>query len=108
LSFYGVPSKGWIKKIGQKKILNQVKDIIKIPIILKSEKINDIQKNFPQETILIGIVCEEKIIIYEGTHRTCALATWDKNKKFKNKVFIALAKHKGEIPVVQSDCKKKN
>ncbi len=107
LNFYGVPSRAWIEKCYNGEKTKQIKDVLFSPVISENQKILAIKNNFPKKTILIGIVFKNKIIIYEGQHRTCALAIWDKKIPFKEKVFIALAKWKGEeFPAVGGKTRK--
>lgn len=107
-NFYGVPSRSWIEKAYQGEKTKRLGDILKLPIIADNDKIISIKQNFPQETCITGIISEDNIIIYEGMHRSSAIASWDSSKQFPFKVFIALALwDKEELPTVGGNYKKK-
>ena len=102
-NFYGVPSKGWIEKAYDGETTKKLKDILNLPIITENDKIQAIKKDFPKETMLTGIIHNEKIILVEGMHRACAIASWDKEKPFHAKVLIALAKwNQPNLPTTSS------
>ena len=106
-NFFGVPSRGWIEKAYNGEKTKQLKNILTLPIVSENPKILNIKNNFPEETMLTGIVFKNKIILYEGQHRSCAIASWDKYKPFKSKVSIALANWKeSELPIVGANLKK--
>lgn len=61
------------------------------------EKINQLAKNFPEETSLIGLVTSGSIVIIEGMHRCCALTlVANRGEKIESDVSIALAEFRGE------------
>lgn len=73
-------------------------EIIEHSVVKNNEKIKEIINNFPYQTMLMGIVCEGKIVLIEGIHRVCALAVMaEKNIKYSGDVVVALAEHRGEI-----------
>lgn len=88
---YGTPTKGWIEKVYNGETTLQLKDLSRHSVIRDNEKILDIKNNFPVETMLTGIVHQEKIVLLEGMHRANALANWDINTPFRGRVTIALA-----------------
>jgi hypothetical protein len=99
--FYGVPSKGWIKKAYGGETTKQLQEIINLPVIKDNLKVLDIQKDFPQKTLFTGIIQDDKIILIEGMHRACALASWDNSLPPKSAIQIALAHwDKKEIPIL--------
>jgi hypothetical protein len=101
--FCGVPSKSWIEKAYNGEKTKQLKDILDLPIISENPKVLDIKKKFPKKTMLTGIVFQDKIVLIEGMHRACALASWDASIPFDNEVTLALAKWgKDEIPAIGS------
>jgi hypothetical protein len=105
--FYGVPSRSWIEKVYGEASPKQLRDILDHPIIRDNDKISAIKKNFPEETMLTGLVHEDKIILIEGMHRACALASWDPAKPLEAKITIALAKWKEkDIPIIGGNYKK--
>jgi len=96
--FYGVPSRGWIKKCYNGEITKKLGDILDHPMIKDNKKIDAIMKNSPYQTMLTGIVNDGKIVLVEGMHRVCALALMAKDDvKYSGDIVIALAEHKGEI-----------
>ena len=106
--FYGVPSRSWIEKAYQGEITEQLKDLIDLPIARDNPKVADIKKNFPEKTMLTGLVYDEKIILVEGMHRALALASWDSKTPLENEVTIALASWgKKDIPAIGSGSKGK-
>lgn len=106
LEIFGVPTKAWIKKAYGGEKTKQFKAIADLPIIKDNDKILAIKNNFPKETILTGLIINNKIILVEGQHRAAALATWDLKIPFTKKVFIALAEYSQEIPVIGGNYKK--
>lgn len=103
---YGVPSKSWIKKAYGGEKTKPFKDILELPIIKNNDKILAIKNGFPKETMLTGLVFEDKIVIVEGMHRAGALAIWNAKVPFTGKIFIALAEWKEEIPAIGGNYKK--
>ncbi len=89
--FYGTPTKGWIEKAYAGETTLQLKELAQHPILKDNEKINDIKRNFPAETMLTGVVYDNKIVLLEGMHRANALANWSSGSSFTGKVTIALA-----------------
>ena len=74
---FGVPSVGWIANVYRDTQTLSIREIVRRQSdgfdSRKNEKILGIRRNFPQETMLTGIVWEGKIVIVEGMHRVCAL-----------------------------------
>ena len=64
--------------------------------------INSLANNFPEKTVIIGLVVGKKVTIIEGMHRSCAIALLAKRKKkVKSVISIALAKYpENDLPVV--------
>jgi hypothetical protein len=107
--FYGVPSRGWIKKAYGGETTKQLKEIANLPIVKDNPKISDIQKNFPLQTLFTGILKDDKIILIEGMHRACALAGWNNPLPPQSKIQIALALwDKEKIPILGKITKKLN
>lgn len=104
---YAVPSKAWIEKAYGGEKTKQFKDLAEHPIIKDNDKILAIQNNFPDETMLTGLICDDEIVLVEGQHRGAALAAWNDKIPFTRKVFIALAKWPEEIPTLGGNYKKK-
>lgn len=105
--FYGVPTRGWIDKAyrGKKTVL--LKDLVALPIIKENEKVEDIKKNFPKATMLTGLIFNGNIILVEGQHRACALASWNPQTPLNSEVTLALAEWKQkEIPTLGGNYKK--
>jgi len=107
-NFYGTPTRGWIDKAygGKKTML--LKDLVKLLIISENEKVAAIKNNFPKETMLTGLIYKNNIILIEGQHRACALASWDSQTPLNSEVAIALAEwNKSEIPIIGGNYKRK-
>jgi hypothetical protein len=103
-NFFGVPSKGWIDHAYGGQISKRLKDLSESSIIKDNDKILAIQKDFPTEVMIIGLIWQNDIILVEGMHRACALVDWDRSKRLKSKVLIALAVwSKKEIPIIGSE-----
>lgn len=99
-SFFGVPTKTWIQNFYKGATTMQLKDIQEMTET-SSRKINDLKKNFPAQTMLVGIIHQGKIILIEGMHRACALAGWNPSQDFNSEVCLALANwDKEEIPIL--------
>ncbi len=104
--FYGVPSKTWIKKAYKGEKTKILSDIVNLTMVSKHPKVIDMQKDFPKETMLTGLVYDNKIIIIEGMHRACALASWKASNNFTGVVKIALAVWlEKEIPLIGGNSK---
>ncbi len=98
-NFYGVPSRGWIEKCYNGEVTKKLSEISDHPVIKNNDKIDAIKNNFPYQTMLTGVVNENKIILVEGMHRALALARIaGDGLKIEGDMIIALAEHKGEIP----------
>ena len=102
LSFYGGPFETWKKLYYKEKETLRFSELAELPEIQKNKDINSLADNFPEKTIVIGLVAGKKIIIIEGMHRSCAIALLAKRKKkLKSVVLIALAKyHEEDLPAV--------
>jgi len=105
--FYGVPSKTWVEKAYGGETTKKLKDIAHLSIIAENEKIKDIIKNFPEETLLTAILQDDKIILVEGMHRANALVNWNLPEPPKSKVLLAITEWNKEIPILGSSYKNK-
>ena len=55
-------------------------------------KLNNLADNFPDKTVLIGLLHRGNIVIIEGMHRSLAISLLAKqNQSFKKTVYLALA-----------------
>lgn len=106
-SFYGTPTKAWIEKAYEGETTRQLKDIAQLPVITENKKILDIKRGFPENTLLIGIIHDGKIVLIEGMHRASALATWGSETPFLGKISIALAEWNNSIPAIGGNYKTK-
>lgn len=106
-SLYGTPTDGWIKKAYNGKITKQLKELSKLPIVRDNEKILDLKKHFPAETMLTGLIHNDTIVLIEGMHRANALANWNPNTPFTGTVTIALAEWNEPIPAIGGNYKNK-
>jgi hypothetical protein len=94
---YGVPSKGWKKNVYGSKITIPLAEVMeKISSDKqKNKKVKAIKNNFPYQTMLTGVVNEDRIILIEGMHRGVALVMMNK-REIKSDVVIALAEYNNE------------
>jgi len=104
---FGVPADAWIRKAYNGEKTKQMQDIINAPVFKENDKIIDIKKDFPKETMFTGLICENKIVLVEGMHRACAIASWDPNIPFDSQLTIALALWNKEIPDIGGNYKNK-
>jgi hypothetical protein len=105
---FGVPTDAWIRKVYNGETTKQLRKITDSPFFQENEKVSSIKKSFPQETMLTGLVHENKIILIEGMHRACALAGWDKNIPLDSEITIALALWDKEISRIGGNYKNKS
>lgn len=99
LLIYGTPTRGWIAKCYGGETTKQLKDVFSHPIITNNKKIKEIAEDFPENTMLTGIINDQRIVLVEGMHRACALAIMAREgKQFRGDVKIALAEFSGQIP----------
>ncbi|HBI16669.1 MAG TPA: hypothetical protein DDY52_00715 [Candidatus Moranbacteria bacterium] len=95
---YGVPSRGWQEKCYAGETTKTIKEILNHPVVMENEKVKLIMNNFPFQTMLTGVIHENKIVLVEGMHRALALAQID--NKGKGDVVIALTDYEGELPSI--------
>lgn len=106
---YGVPSRSWIDNNYGGEKLKVLKEIIELPYVKQHAKVIDIKNNFPGETMMTGLIFQDKIILVEGMHRALALAGWTNPEPPKTEITIALAQwNQPEIPVIGGNYKNKN
>lgn len=94
-NFYGVPSRGWSAKCYDGEPTKLLAEILNHSIVTNNDKVKAIMKDFPHQTMLMGIVHDERIVLVEGMHRALALAKMEHSPE--GDVVIALAKHEGKI-----------
>lgn len=88
--FYGGPFKGWIEKhYGGKKEMT-FKKLAKLPELANHPAIVRMKADFPQDSIVICLMVQEKIYVIEGMHRSVTLAIMAKEGNDK-KVSLRLA-----------------
>ncbi len=105
---YGVPTDAWIRKAYGGETTRRLREIVDAPVIKENAKIDAIKSNFPDSTMLIGLLFRGDIVLLEGTHRAIALATWNPDTLFASQVTIALAEWtKPELLRIGGDYKKK-
>ena len=97
-AMYGVPSRGWQEKCYAGETTKIIGNILAHPMVAENNKVKSIMNNFPYQTMLTGIVNEERIILVEGMHRALALAQMENSNK--GDVVIALTHYKGELPSI--------
>ncbi len=70
------PFRGWVPYYEDRE-QSRFKNIIQHPKFLGDEKdvkVREIVRSFPEKTQLIALRCKDKVMIVEGTHRSCAIA----------------------------------
>ena len=95
---YGVPSRGWQQTCYGGERTKMIADILVHKVVAENVKIHNVLHRLPYQTMLMGIVHEERIVLVDGMHRACALAQSTKN--FVGDVVIALTEHDGDIPLI--------
>lgn len=103
--FFGAPTKAWIEHAYDGKTTKRFRDIVDLHIIAENDKILDIRRDFPAETMLTGVVHDGDIVLIEGMHRAGALATWNPAIPFTGIVTIALAEWNSPIPAIGGNYK---
>lgn len=105
---YGVPTDTWIRGAYDGKTTRRLRNIIDYPPVRENPKVEAIRKNFPKETMMIGLLFHDDIVLIEGMHRAVALATWNPEIPFASDVSIALAEWPGpELLPIGGDYKRK-
>jgi hypothetical protein len=106
-NFYGTPTRGWVDKAYSGKTTMLLKNLVTLPIITENDKVADMKKSFPKATMLTGLIHDGNIILIEGQHRACALASWNPNIPLNSEVTLALAEWTKDIPVLGGNYKNK-
>lgn len=84
------PFTGWKKFSNNKQIIFE--NLIENPKVENLSAIQSLFQNFPSNTVLIGLQIDEKIIIFDGTNRSCSLAlAFKKGLQISGKVKLHLA-----------------
>ena len=106
-NFYGVPSHAWVEKVYDGAKTKPLRDLVHLPQVQNNPKVLDIKRDFPRETMLTGVVFQNKIVLYEGAHRSLAIASWDPATPFTATVTLALAEWpESDIPRVGNNYKR--
>lgn len=105
LLLYGTPTKGWVEKAYAGETTKQLQELIQLPIIAQNDKVQALQEDFPQTTMLTGLVHKDKIVLIEGMHRGSALASWNPAVPFTGKVTIALSTWPDALPILGGNTK---
>ncbi len=95
---YGVPSRGWQAKCYDGTSTKRIADILSHPVVTRNPKVQFIKESFPFQTMLMGVLHENKIVLIEGMHRACALAQME--NQFGGDVVIALTTYEGDLPTI--------
>lgn len=95
---YGVPSHGWQKMCYGRERTKKIADILFHKAVVKNVKIQYVFHQLPYQTMFVGIVHEDRIVLVDGMHRACALA--QSTKKFTGDIVIALTKYDGELSLI--------
>src|SRR3989344_8050718 len=90
--FYSGPFRAWIKKYYGGREMLKFGELANNIEIQQDSNINEIIRKFPQESMLIGLLHNNAIVVIEGLHRGCALAVANKTGvSIDSKIFIACA-----------------
>lgn len=102
--FIGGPFNAWVKSSYQGGKGISFREILENPKKESEEAIVKLANNFPKETIMIGLVFQDQIVIIEGMHRCSAIALMAKKQLPFDGVFkIALKRFLGdELPYLES------
>ena len=73
-TFYGGPFKTWAKLHYQGRNTCTFAQLASLPAIENNSTVNQMAKEFPIDKTLAALLVNDKIMIIEGMHRTCALA----------------------------------
>ncbi|NTW89385.1 MAG: hypothetical protein HGB37_00515 [Candidatus Moranbacteria bacterium] len=93
--FFGAPSRNWIEKAYGGEMTKRLRDVVQLPFVTENAKINAVRGHFPNKVMLVAFLHEKRIILIEGMHRSCAMATWDPAVPFQSEVTIAIARWEG-------------
>jgi hypothetical protein len=103
---FGVPSRGWRHLFYEDKMTMPLKNVVEkmnkkhfMNDEGKNKKIETIKDNFPYQTMLTGIINNDRIILVEGMHRSVALAMMDKSEIIGD-VVIVLAECNEDLSVL--------
>lgn len=90
-TFWGGPFLSLAERYYDGDLTKQISEIALHQSIKSHERIRKIMENFPSYTQLIGLIWNNRILIYEGTHRACAIAlAASDNVSINSEITIAL------------------
>lgn len=99
--FHAGPFRAWIKKYYKDKETITFSELTMNIEIQNDNNIHEIIKNFPKNSIIVGVVNDGKIVIVDGLHRCCALSIEkEDNGVISTQLFIALADFSGKLPLL--------
>lgn len=100
--FYGGPFRSWKERFYKQNDTLSFEQLADLSEIQQHGGTNEILNNFPENTILTGMVADKQIYIIEGMHRSSALALMNKRGlNFTGEVYIALAESPGgKLPII--------
>jgi hypothetical protein len=92
--FCGGSFTSWVKRFYQEATNPSFAELAEHPEIQAHQGIIQLMHNFPKNTIISGVILDDKIIIVEGMHRCAALALASlQGQKIQTKIQICLAQH---------------
>ncbi len=84
------PFDGW-KQYYTNRDNSHFSDMAKSSTIRQNKKVMNLVNDFPKEAFLIGLTCDKKTMLIDGTHRAVALTILAQEKKaIESKIQIAL------------------
>ena len=101
---FGGPFRSWVENHynGQQK--RSFEWLSKKPEFKEHQGLQDLTKNFPDGTVITGIIVKGEIFIVEGMHRCLAISLMNRQTglEFSSEVQICLAEYTGEgdLPLV--------
>lgn len=100
--FGGGPFRSWVERFYQGKDNPLFSELAFLPEIQTHQGIINLMNDFPPETVITGVILNDKVIIVEGMHRCAAIAlAAHLGLKIKTKMLICLATHHlDKLPVV--------
>ena len=98
--FLAGPHRAWMKRYDyDPEHLLSFAQLAQHDLIQANDKIQGLLANFPTETMLIGLINNDQVVVIEGMHRCSALARAAHEKlEIKSNVTIALAPYEGSLP----------
>lgn len=73
--WWGGPFQTWIDKYYADHALSeQFSTLVQHPEVASKKRIRDVMKDYPAVAQLVGLIWHNRVLVFEGMHRSCALA----------------------------------